>query len=62
MVAVKQLFDVAIHEEEASILSILSHKNIVGYRCESTLAHCKYLVTEFMPNGTLYEVAIYYIY
>jgi serine/threonine protein kinase len=56
IVAVKELFDATVHEEEAAILSVLSHRNVVGYRCESVTAEQRLLVTEFVPNGTVYEV------
>ena len=53
---VKQLFDPAVHDEEAAILSVLSHRNVVGYRCECSFESQRLLVTEFVPNGTVYEV------
>ena len=53
---VKQLFDPAVHDEEAAILSVLSHRNVVGYRCECSFESQRLLVTEFVPNGTVHEV------
>eukprot|EP01147_Barroeca_monosierra_P001066 gene1066-4297_t len=69
MAAVKSIHNTALFREEAALLSVLSHRNIIRYFGEIPpsdsvetvdgtqlqMQRCNLLVTEYMPGGTLHQ-------